>query len=95
MLTPDYFCARTIGLCDSPKYETIDLDDAIANIMQGKPSDANHYIDNLYKEIATQDVPRETIKVVQFSDVHLDLKYNEGSIADCDVAFCCRTESDE
>lgn len=29
---------------------------------------------------------------MHISDVHLDLKYSEGSIASCDSMLCCRAE---
>jgi len=32
----------------------------------------------------------ETLKVLQISDIHLDLKYSEGSEVDCDDPLCCR-----
>ena len=95
ILTPNYFCSRIIGLCAEPKYDTISLEDDIKRLLTGKPSDADGYIDRLYKEIATSTIHRETIKIVQFSDAHLDLSYKEGSNADCGVSYCCREDSDK
>ena len=61
--------------------------------MQGKPEDAQGYIDRLYKEISADSKTRETIKVVQFSDAHMDAEYVVGSVANCDQSYCCRSES--
>lgn len=44
--------------------------------------------------MAKSTEPRETIKVVHFSDAHLDLKYKEGATVDCGLAYCCRAESE-
>ena len=63
--------------------------------MEGKPSEADGFIDRMYKIIETSTIHRETIKIVQFSDAHLDLLYNEGSNADCSFTYCCRKEIDE
>ena len=67
--------------------------DDIDKIMTGKPKDADGFIDALYKEIATDQAPRETIKVVQFSDAHMDMEYTVGTVANCDQSYCCRPES--
>ena len=37
---------------------------------------------------------RETVKFVQFSDTHMDPKYQEGATADCGLNYCCRAESE-
>ena len=52
--------------------------------MKDKPEDANGFIDALYKAISAGSATRETIKVVQFSDAHMDMEYSMGSIANCD-----------
>ena len=31
--------------------------------------------------------------MVQFTDVHLDLEYEENTHADCNVILCCRKEN--
>jgi hypothetical protein len=56
------------------------------------PADSAGFINRLYQQIEGEK--RETIKFVQFSDAHLDLKYKEGTKADCGLAFCCRQETE-
>ena len=95
LLTPDYFCAHTLKVCDSPIYETMSLQDDIAAILADKPADADFHIDSLYAEIASATESRETITFVQFADTHMDFKYKEGTDAVCDAGYCCREESDK
>lgn len=49
------------------------------------------YINNIYKRIDGQK--RETIKVVQMTDVHLDFDYMPGTDAGCNVPICCNKEN--
>ena len=94
VLTPDYFCAAVVKLCNHPHYEAIDLGSDIADIMADKPADADHAIDALYKEIAEDPNERETITFIHFSDTHYDYKYKEGATADCGLTYCCRESTE-
>ena len=94
MLSPDYFCSRTAGLCTEPRYEEISLQDDIDKIMADKPADADFAIDKLYAEIAADPNPRETVRFIQFADTHYDSYYIEGSTADCGMGYCCRSASE-
>ena len=49
VLTPDYFCSAVLKACSEPAYVARDLGEDIAEIMKGKPADADHAIDALYK----------------------------------------------
>ena len=64
MLSPDYFCSRTVGICTEPRYEAISLQDDIDKIMADKPADADFAIDKLYAEIAADPSPRETVRFI-------------------------------
>ena len=64
MLSPDYFCSRTAGICTEPRYEEISLQDDIDKIMADKPADADFAIDKLYAEIAADPSPRETVRFI-------------------------------
>ena len=64
-------------------YEAVSLTDEIDRIMEGKPADADHYIDSLYTLIQSDDAERPTVTFVQFADTHMDYKYLEGTTADC------------
>ena len=52
VLTSDFFCSAVIKVCEYPHYEPLSLETDIATIMQGKPADAEHFIDRMYAEIA-------------------------------------------
>ncbi|KAF5302829.1 hypothetical protein FQA39_LY02009 [Lamprigera yunnana] len=45
------------------------------------------------KERTVPEVNKPTLKVLQISDTHLDLKYLVGSNANCDEPLCCRPNS--
>ena len=92
ILTPDYFCSQTIKVCPQ-LYEAIKLEDDIRSILKDMPVDASDYVNQLYREIASSETPRDTIRFVQFSDAHLDMLYKEGTSADCGLHSCCREES--
>mmetsp|Transcript_21747 Transcript_21747/g.26808 ORF Transcript_21747/g.26808 Transcript_21747/m.26808 type:complete len:86 (+) Transcript_21747:174-431(+) len=64
LLTPDYFCARTVKMCSTPVYKTMSMQNDIADIMAKKPADAHHFIDKLYAEIAEDQKERKTITLV-------------------------------
>lgn len=51
------------------------------------------YIDVLYKEIEWDKSERETISIVQFTDLHIDLDYVAGTPATCNDILCCRADS--
>jgi hypothetical protein len=95
VLTPDYFCQFMVEICPNVNgYKAMDLKADMISIVQDKPADAVGYINKIYKEIAADPKPRKTIKVVQFSDAHLDLYYQEGSTVNCGRSYCCRAESE-
>lgn len=50
------------------------------------------FVDNLYQQIAADPNKdsRPTLKIVQFTDIHLDLKYVSGTANSCDSVICCR-----
>ncbi|KAK5643667.1 hypothetical protein RI129_007512 [Pyrocoelia pectoralis] len=55
--------------------------------------DWNVTFPNVTKPIAVKNIPqdgRPTIKVLQLADLHLDLKYVEGSNGNCYDPLCCR-----
>lgn len=72
----------------------ISLEADISTIMQGKPADADHFIDKMYAEIAADPSEREKVTFIQFADTHMDYKYKEGATADCGLSYCCREESE-
>ncbi|KAJ5095281.1 hypothetical protein N7532_007572 [Penicillium argentinense] len=78
--TAKTFCASLVGLCEFPEVRPYNL-----SFPSPKPP-------------ATRPPPsgKPPIKVVHFSDTHVDLSYEEGSNSDCSKPICCRsyTEND-
>ncbi|KAJ2894250.1 sphingomyelin phosphodiesterase [Zalerion maritima] len=80
--TSTLFCTTFLGLCDYPEVDEWDVP-----FPSPKP------------EGATRPSPsgEEPLKIVQFSDTHVDLFYTEGANTNCTKPICCRpyTTSDE
>jgi hypothetical protein len=37
---------------------------------------------------------QEIIKIIHFTDAHLDLQYKSGTTADCGLQYCCREQTE-
>lgn len=83
-----------LGFCQNDRFRPINIEDDLNEMIGTKPYDADGYIDRLYDEIAADTEVRETVTFVQFADAHLDLRYLEGSTADCGAVYCCRQETE-
>ena len=70
------FCASIFGLCDYPAVRpyTIDFPKPLPPANATRP----------------QATGRETVKFVQFSDIHVDLSYEAGANYNCTKPLCCR-----
>ena len=88
---PDYFCSYTLRLCDTPKFDEFYADPFVQRVLSSKPASlqSNDYMNNLYKKASKKD----TVRIVQISDPHLDFYYQEGTIKDCNMPVCCRADS--
>ena len=85
-LDGDYICAL-IKICnDTTEYETID--DYAKRILGNKPPTQE-------REIVEKKNDDNYYKVVQITDIHLDMEYEEGSVANCNLPLCCRKLADE
>ena len=42
--------------------------------------------------MAADTNPREVIRTVHISDIHMDKKYLEGALVECGSYLCCRAE---
>jgi sphingomyelin phosphodiesterase len=51
---------------------------------------SDDFIDRLYEQIRNDSQPRKTIKMVHFTDIHMDLKYVKGASTKCGDVICCR-----
>lgn len=77
--TTNTLCASLVGLCDYPAVRLYNL-----SFPSPKPS--------------TKRPPpsgQSTIKVVHFSDTHVDLSYETGSNFDCTKPICCRVYTED
>ena len=50
------------------------------------------YIQNLYAEIAASNDERPVLRALHLSDVHIDMQYEAGTLANCREYLCCRPE---
>ncbi|RYP43274.1 hypothetical protein DL770_011754 [Monosporascus sp. CRB-9-2] len=77
--TSKLFCAATLGLCSYPEFEPREIP-----FPSPKKPDAGR----------PPPSGREPLKIVHFSDIHVDPFYVEGSNANCTKPICCRDYSD-
>ena len=83
-----YFLCEKIDLCSVtiPK-KYIDPDDYAKNVLKGKPNTQKEKVNPKGKKI----------KMLQITDLHVDMIYKEGATAVCKYPICCRdlpTEDD-
>ena len=94
LLNKKRWCNEKLGLCTHLKVQQIDVEDVVSDILATKPVELanDDYVDNMYEQIALDQTPRQIIKAVHISDVHLDALYSPGSNAQCENFLCCRDE---
>ena len=76
---PENIC-HTLGFCAEGE-ETEDTYDYAVKLLKDKPDKKREKI----------DYTAPTLKMLQLTDIHLDLEYNENSTVYCDEPICCRT----
>ncbi len=82
----DYICSL-IGICeDTSDYESIE--DFAERILKNKPEIKKNKILKTKNE-------DDYYKVVQVTDIHLDMEYKEGAVANCILPLCCRELADD
>lgn len=76
-MSPQRICDEYLHLCGSPHITEEDVDSYVNNLLASKPDflKNNDYVDGLYKKIAADQNPRETVRSIQLSDIHIDFKY--------------------
>ena len=85
-LDGDYVCTL-IKICeDTTEYESID--DYAKRILGDKPAPKE-------REIVERKNDDDYYKVLQVSDIHLDMEYEEGTVANCNLPLCCRKLRDD
>ncbi|KAF5017208.1 hypothetical protein F66182_10888, partial [Fusarium sp. NRRL 66182] len=79
--TAQHFCVTFLGLCEYPTVDEWDVPVPPKRSPRKRPVPSG----------------RDPIKVVHYSDIHVDQLYTEGSNAECNKPICCRpfTEGDE
>ncbi|KAH7318455.1 Metallo-dependent phosphatase-like protein [Stachybotrys elegans] len=79
--TSKLFCAGILGSCDYPEVEEWSVPFPSEKPSRGRPSPSG----------------KQPLKVVHFSDVHIDPQYTEGTNTHCGKPICCRpyTDADE
>jgi len=94
---PNYFCEVELGVCKPNKYEVLSTEDYTTRVLSDKPDfiKDNNYINSLYDDMqkdkeAGRD--RETMLMYQFSDLHWNLNYEEGTNTDCGAIVCCTAQ---
>ena len=85
-LNGDYFCSLLKICTDTTDYETID--DYAKKILGDKP-------ETIEREVVPRKNEEEYYKVLQVTDIHLDMEYKEGAVANCNLPLCCRELRDD
>lgn len=81
-LTSNHVCVY-LKYCEN-KTENMDFESWKSEVLADKPT-----------VVAPQEKSNKTFHVLHITDLHTDLEYTVGSLADCDQPFCCRPESGE
>ena len=82
----DYICSL-VNICnDTTEYESIE--DFAHRILTNKPQVKE-------KEIMKRKNDDDYYKVIQVTDIHLDMEYKEGTVANCNLPICCRELNDD
>lgn len=92
--TPQYICTELVSVCEQKYYDDLDPTQYVKEMLADKPAVIanDSFVDDLYQEIANDPnrANRTTLKIVQFTDIHLDLEYVSGTSKTCDMVICCR-----
>ena len=85
-LNGDYVCTLLKICNDTTDYETID--DYAKKILGDKPETKE-------REVVPRKNDNDYYKVLQVTDIHLDMEYKEGTVANCNLPLCCRELHDD
>ena len=85
-LDGNYVCTVTNMCKDTTEYESID--DYAKRILEDKPAPKE-------REIVERKNEDNYYKVLQISDIHLDMEYEEGTVVNCNLPLCCRKLGDD
>ena len=85
-LNGDFVCTLLKICNDTTEYESID--DYARRILSDKPETKE-------REIVPKKSDDNYYKVLQVTDIHLDMEYKEGTVANCNLPLCCRALRDD
>jgi len=85
-LNGDYVCTLLKICNDTTEYDTID--DYARRILADKPEIKE-------REVVPKKNDEDYYKVLQVTDIHLDMEYKEGAVANCNLPLCCRDLRDD
>jgi len=85
-LNGDYVCTLLKICNDTTEYDTID--DYARRILADKPETKE-------REVVPKKNDEDYYKVLQVTDIHLDMEYKEGTVANCNLPLCCRDLRDD
>ena len=85
-LNGDYVCTLLKICNDTTEYDTID--DYARRILADKPVTKK-------REVVPKKDDSNYYKVLQVTDIHLDMEYKEGTVANCNLPLCCRELRDD
>ena len=85
-LNGDYVCTLLKICNDTTEYDTIE--DYAKRILSDKPETKK-------REVVPKKSDEYYYKALQVTDIHLDMEYEEGSVANCNLPLCCRKLDDD
>ena len=80
-LDAEYICTNRL-ICQFDHYKELNADEYATRLLKDKP-----------EKIKPNITSEKILKILHMSDVHTDLKYQEGSNANCGKPLCCREEN--
>ena len=97
LVSPDRICDEFLHVCKGPKIEELSANAYVKKRLDEKPDKIknNTFLDDVYKQIADDPSARETLRSIQFSDLHIDFMYQEGAPTECNFPICCRDNGPE
>ena len=90
-------CDEDLGLCSNPKITELSADDFVSKRLASKPDiiKNNDFVNNIYAKIKADPNPREIVRSIQITDLHIDFYYKEGAANECNFPICCRDNGPE
>ena len=84
IFNPDILCPK-FRLCNN-NYPSIPITSYAERILSQQPQPRS-------TSLTSPSSSSTSIRMLQLTDIHLDLHYTENSVANCNLPFCCQTNS--